>query len=95
MGLKLVPLRGTDAYCLAVTTGVGACLGATVEVLKWDDTQGLMNVMPANESAHHVSFVEGKEGLSVRLSFEKYPGEKGVQPPILYRWDGRRFTNVK
>ena len=95
IGLKLVKLRGANAYCLAVTTAVGASLGATVEVLKWDDTQGLVNVMPANESAHHVSFVEDKEGLSVVLAFEKYPGEKGVRPPMSYRWDGRKFTSVK
>jgi len=95
VGLKLVPLRGTDAYCLAVTTAVGASLGATVEVLRWDDTQGLVNVMLTNGSVYHVSFLDDKEGLSVTLSFEKYPGEKGVQPPILYRWDGRKFTKVK
>jgi hypothetical protein len=30
--------------------------------------------------------------FALKLSFEKYPGEKGVPQPILYRWDGHQLT---
>jgi hypothetical protein len=29
--------------------------------------------------------------LELGLSFQKYPGQTGVQPPISYRWKGNKF----
>jgi hypothetical protein len=93
--LRLLRLPRDSRDSIVLFSGIGASLGGEVQVFRWNDSWGLVNVMPNNGGVHHVSFVEDKEGLSVRLSFEKYPGEKGVQPPSLYRWDGRKFMKVK
>jgi len=92
VGLKLLSVPANQQQLLAVTTAIGASLGATVEVLAWDDVDGLVNTMPGNNSVRHVLFSEDKPVLLVTLSFEKYPREQGVPPPQVYRWDGRRFV---
>ena len=93
--LGLLRLPGDSRDSIVLFSGIGASLGGELQVFRWTDPWGLVNVMPNNGGVHGFSFVEGKDGLKVVLSTEKYLGEKGVPPPVSYRWDGRKFVNVK
>jgi len=91
MGLKTISFPGDRKECLAITTAVGASLGAQVEIYCWSDGLGMVNVMPGNGSVHRVAFLHDKDEFAVQLTFQRYPGEKGVPPPAVYRWDGTKM----
>lgn len=92
--LALVKLPGEKRHAVAVISGRGASLGGQLQILRWDTTWGVLNVMPENGPAHGFSFVREAGTLKVKLSFEKYPGEKGVPPPIVFQWQGNRFVRA-
>jgi hypothetical protein len=91
VGIQVIKLPGQVTDSVVIATARGASLGAQVEIFTWQDGFGMVNVMPAHPSAHAVSLVRDKEQLSVRLSFEKYPGEKGVPTPMVFNWTGSAF----
>ncbi len=95
VGLKVLKLPGELTDSLVVVTARGASLGAQAELYRWEDGVGMVDLMPRHLPAHRVSFVLDKDHLLVKLSFEKYSGEKGVPPPILYRWDGHQLTRAE
>lgn len=95
VGLRILKLPGESADSLAIVTAWGASLGAQAEVYRWEDGIGMVNLMPSQPAAHRISFTLKNGQFLLELSFEKYPGEKGVTPPILYRWDGHQLTRAE
>ncbi|SRR6266478_3591800 len=77
-GLKTLRLPGELVDSIAITTARGASLGAQTELYLWIDGIGMTNVMPSHPPAHQVSFMLQRNQFALKLSFEKYPGEKGV-----------------
>lgn len=93
--LRVLKLPGEKRDAVGLISGRGASIGGQLQILRWDATWGFVNVMPENGPAHGFSLNEDSGKLTVTVSFEKYPGEKGVPPPIMFRWDGSRFVKVK
>jgi hypothetical protein len=93
-GLKIVKLPGESVDSIAITTARGASLGAQTELYHWVDGVGMVNLMPSHPPAHQVAFILQRNQFALRLSFEKYPGERGVPQPMLYRWDGHQLARV-
>lgn len=91
-GLNVLRLPGRDTDSISMITSSGASLGGQLEIFNWDSDWGLKNVMPGNTSVRHFGFKENKESLTITLSFERYPGEEGVPPPIVYKWCGDEFV---
>ncbi len=94
VGLKILKLPGESTDSMAIATARGASLGVQTELYHWVDGVGMVNIMPSHPSAHHVSFISNDSQFSIKLSFEKYPGEKNVPQPILYRWDGHELART-
>ena len=94
IGLKLIhpPESRTDA--VAVMTGIGAALGGQLQVFKWDPDFGLRDVMPENGSVKKFYFTQEKNGVRIRLSFERYPGDREAPAAIIYLWDGKNASKV-
>ena len=92
VGLKVFRLPGRSTDSVVIATARGASLGFQTEVYNWVDGFGLVNVMPTHPSAHHLSFTLENNQFLLELSFEKYPGEKGIPRPVVYRWDGHQLT---
>jgi hypothetical protein len=90
-GLRIVRLPGDSKDSVMVATARGASLGVQAELYRWEDGLGATNTMPSHPAAHRISLISEKDRFVLKLSFEKYPGEKGVPRPMLYRWDGREL----
>jgi hypothetical protein len=95
VGLKILRLPGESVDSVAVCTARGASLGFEAELYHWIDGNGMVNVMPSHPPAHQIAFLLKNNQFILKLSFEKYPGEKGAPPPLLYRWDGRKLEPAK
>jgi hypothetical protein len=94
VGLKVLRLPGELIDSILISTARGASLGAQTELYHWVDGLGMVNVMPNHPPAHQVSFILGNNQFTLKLSFQKYPGEKGVPHPISYRWDGHKLARA-
>jgi hypothetical protein len=92
-GLRLVHLQGSQMDAVAFTHGVGAALGARLEIFVWRDPWGWKNIFPPN-STGYTYFFQRKSGLEIALSTAKHPGLNVTPPPVWYRWDGKRFVKI-
>ncbi len=92
VGLKILKLPGETVDSVAIATARGASLGVQVELYHWVDGLGMTNVMPSHPPAHQISFLSEDNHFTLKLSFEKYPGEKGAPQPMLFRWNGHQLT---
>ena len=95
VGLKILKLPGESVDSVAVSTARGASLGVQTELYHWIDGAGMVNMMPSHPPAHQIAFILENNQFMLKLSFEKYPGEKGVPQPLLYRWDGHQLAPAK
>jgi len=66
------------SYCYSNYHSARRLAGAQTELYLWIDGIGMTNVMPSHPPAHQVSFMLQRNQFALKLSFEKYPGEKGV-----------------
>ena len=94
VGFKILTLPGESVDSLSISTARGASLGVQTELYHWVDGAGMVNVMPSHPPAHQIAFFFKDNQFMLKLSFAKYPGEKGVRQPIVYRWDGRQMTRT-
>lgn len=94
VGFKLLKLPGESKDSIVIATARGASLGLQTEIYHWEDGIGMVNIMPEHPSAHHISLLSSDSQFAVRLSFEKYPGEKGVPQPMIYRWNGHELARA-
>lgn len=92
VGLKIVKMPGESTDSIMFITARGASLGAQVEIYHWANGLGMINVMQPHPSAHKVTFSSETNQFTLTLSFEKYPGEKGVPQPMLFKWDGKELA---
>jgi len=91
VGLRILKLPGGSNDSIAIATARGASLGVEAELYHWEDGVGMVNLMPSHIPAHQISYILEANKFMLKLSFEKYPGEKGVSQPIVYRWDGHEM----
>jgi len=94
VGLKVFKpsMQGPDV--IAIITEVGASAGGDLQVLRWDPSRGLITCLSSPAPpAYNFRFSETSRGSEISLSFEKYPGQVGVRPPVTYRWDGKLFVH--
>lgn len=95
VGLRLIQLPGDSVDSILVMSGIGASLGAQVQIFQWRDGLGLIDVMPHNNSVRSLSLKQEKGEFGIILSFSKYPGEPGTPPPVRYTWDGESFQKAQ
>lgn len=92
-GLKLVHLRGVQTDTVAFAHGVGAALGARLDIFVWRDPWGWQNIFPPNSTGYTYFFAR-ESGLEIALSTAKHPGLTVSPPPVWFRWDGERFVKI-
>lgn len=93
-GIRLLGLEGDGRHSIAIYQGIGASLGGQLEMLQWKEDRGLVNIMPPNGSVRRVSIMgEGKD-LMIKLSSEKYEGQKDA-PSLSFRWQAGKFVEIQ
>lgn len=92
-GLRLLRLHGIQTEAVAFAHGVGAALGAHLDVLVWRDPWGWRNIFPPNETGYTYFFPQ-KTGLEIALSTAKHRGLNVTPTPVWYKWNGKRFVKI-
>ncbi len=95
VGIQLTRLPGDKIDSLIVITGIGASLGASMRIFRWNPVRGMVNMLPEAPSARKFQVVESQKGLRILCSFERFPGDSEAHAPTEFAWDGKEFVEEK